>query len=399
MGAAPMTAPRVWDLPPAIWALTLARAVNRLGAFTLPFLGVVLTAELGASVTTAGRLLALFGMATIPSRLVGGALADRIGRTPTICAGLVGCAAAQLWLAASHTLGSAAVAVVVLGLFFELYEPPSQAIIADLTDAQARPLAFGLLASAMAAAGVAAGLLASWLGGINLRWLLVADAASCLLCAATVWFVVRAGIHEATGSSAVEAAGAWRDRRLLLMLAAGTGFAILYLQITMALPLTLPARGLPAAQAGILFTVSAVTIVAGQPLLRWRRLRDRSSFEAMTIGYAVLAVGLAANGLATTLPGFIVATLFWSVGDLLLLGHSWSIVSELATERARGSYLAVFGVSWGIAAVIAPLLGTQLLAHGGPALLWMSLAGAAVLLAAVQPGLARQVRPANASGR
>ncbi len=399
MGAAPMTAPRVRDLPPAIWALTLARAVNRLGAFTLPFLGVVLTAELGASVTTAGRLLALFGMATIPSRLVGGALADRIGRTPTICAGLVGCAAAQLWLAASHTLGSAAVAVVVLGLFFELYEPPSQAIIADLTDAQARPLAFGLLASAMAAAGVAAGLLASWLGGINLRWLLVADAASCLLCAATVWFVVRAGIHEATGSSAVEAAGAWRDRRLLLMLAAGTGFAILYLQITMALPLTLPARGLPAAQAGILFTVSAVTIVAGQPLLRWRRLRDRSSFEAMTIGYAVLAVGLAANGLATTLPGFIVATLFWSVGDLLLLGHSWSIVSELAPERARGSYLAVFGVSWGIAAVIAPLLGTQLLAHGGPALLWMSLAGAAVLLAAVQPGLARQVRPANASGR
>jgi len=181
MRAAPVTTPRVRDLPPAIWALTLARAVNRLGAFTLPFLGVVLTAELGASITTAGWLLALFGLATIPSRLVGGALADRIGRTTTICLGLVGCAAAQLWLAASHTLGSAAVAVLVLGLFFELYEPPSQAIIADLTDSHSRPLAFGLLASAMASAGVAAGLLATWLGGINLRWLLVADAASSAL--------------------------------------------------------------------------------------------------------------------------------------------------------------------------------------------------------------------------
>lgn len=399
MRAAPVTAPRVRDLPPAIWALTLARAVNRLGAFTLPFLGVVLTAELGASITTAGWLLALFGLATIPSRLVGGALADRIGRTTTICLGLVGCAAAQLWLAASHTLGSAAVAVLVLGLFFELYEPPSQAIIADLTDAQSRPLAFGLLASAMAAAGVGAGLLASWLGGITLRWLLVADAVSCLLCAATVWLVVRASAHEPTGSSAVEAAAAWRDRRLLLMLAAGTGFAILYLQITMALPLTLPARGLHAAQAGILFTVSAVTIVAGQPLLRWRRLRDRSSFESMTIGYAVLAVGLAGTGLATTLPGFVAATVIWSIGDLLLLGHSWSIISELAPERARASYLAVFGLSWGIAAVIAPLLGTQLLTHGGPALLWITLAAVALVLAAVQPGLARQVRPADASGR
>ncbi len=78
------------DLPRAVWALILARAVNRLGAFTLAFLGVILTVEVGAPVTTAGWLLALFGLATIPSRLVGGALADRVGRTTTICVGLVG---------------------------------------------------------------------------------------------------------------------------------------------------------------------------------------------------------------------------------------------------------------------------------------------------------------------
>ncbi len=140
----------------------------------------------------------------------------------------------------------------MLGLFFELYEPPSQAIIADLTDARSRPAAFGLLSSAMALAGVAAGLLAAELGGIDLRWLLVADAASCLLCAATVLLVVRADISTPAGTSHVAMSDAWRDRRLLLMLTAGTGFAVTYLQITMSVPLTLPARGLPTADAGIL---------------------------------------------------------------------------------------------------------------------------------------------------
>ena len=46
----------VRGLPGAVWALVLARAVNRLGAFTLAFLTVLLTRRLGASVTEAGLL-------------------------------------------------------------------------------------------------------------------------------------------------------------------------------------------------------------------------------------------------------------------------------------------------------------------------------------------------------
>lgn len=174
------------------------------------------------------------------------------------------------------------------------------------------------------------------------------------------------------------------------MLATGTAFAITYLQVTMSLPLTLLVRGLPVAEAGILLTVSAVTIVLGQPLLRWGPLRGRTGFEAMSIGYAVLAAGLAATAFATTLPGFVVATVVWSTGDVLLLGHSWSIVSALAPEGARARYLAAYGLSWGVAAVVAPVLGTQLLSAGGPVVLWMTLAAVALLLATVQPGLARR---------
>ena len=173
-------------LPKPVLLLIGARAVNQLGAFTLPFLAVVLVRDRHASLATAGLVTALFGVATIPSRLAGGRLADLIGNRATIVLGLTGCAAAQLAIAAGTSLAQAVVAAAVLGLAFELYEPPSQALIADLTDVESRPRAFSLFGAALAAGGAGAGLLATALGSVDLRLLFVADAVTCLACAAVV---------------------------------------------------------------------------------------------------------------------------------------------------------------------------------------------------------------------
>ena len=349
----------------------------------------MLVADLGASVRAAGLLVALFGLATIPSRLAGGALSDRLGPVTTICLGLVGCAAAQLWIAASPTLPLALVGVVALGLAFELYEPPSQALVADLTTDAQRPVAYGLLSAVLAGAGALAGLLAVLLGALDLRWLLVADAVSCLLAAVVVALVVRA--PAATPPDRRTTGSPWRDRRLLVMLASGTGFALVYMSVVVALPLSLAARGIPAERAGLALTASAVTVVVAQPILGWRVLAG-DGFRAMTVGYVVLAAGLALTGLVTSLAGFVAAAVVWSVGDLLLMGHAWTIVAGLAPAGARGGYLAAYGLSWGVATTAAPLLGTQLLAWVGVTGLWLALAVVTLALALTQPSIARAVR-------
>lgn len=59
-------------LPRAVWLLVIGRSINHVGAFTLSFLAVALTQEFGASISSAGLLVALFGAATLPSRLVAG---------------------------------------------------------------------------------------------------------------------------------------------------------------------------------------------------------------------------------------------------------------------------------------------------------------------------------------
>lgn len=384
-------------MPRVVWLLVVARAVNRLGAFTLPFLGLLLVTDHGASLGEVGWVLGAFGLATIPSRLWGGRLADRIGGRATIVGGLLGTAAAQLLVAAAGSLAQVSVAVVVLGLAFEVYEPPSQSLIADVTTPAQRASAYGLFGAAMAVAGMAAGLLAAVLAGSDLRWLFVADAITCLLCAAVVGALLPPG--ERRTGAADAGVQPWRDGRLLAMLGVGTVFAVVYLQVTITLPLTLDLRGQAPSAIGLLLTVSAATLVVGQPLLRWPLLRDADDFSILAAGFALLGVGLLLTGLVASLPAYVGTTVVWSLGDLLLLGRAYAVVVALAPERGRGRYLAVYGTSWGAAGVAAPVLGTQLLAHGGPGLAWSVLAALCLALAAAQPTLRNVIRSGRNSAR
>ncbi len=385
--AAPSVSRSSRGLSATVRILICARFVNRIGAFTLPFLAVYLTENLGATIAQAGVVLALFGVATIPSRIVGGYLADRIGGKATIVLGLVGCSAAQAWIATVDTLLAAIVAVALLGLVFEIYEPPTGALIADATPAADRPRAYSLLGATMAVAAVAAGALAAVVGRWDLRWLFAVDALTCAVGAVVVSVGLRTRPRSSLEEHARAPARVWRDPRLLVILGTGTIFATLYLQIPISLPLTLIERQHPVSQIGVLLAVSAGIVVLAQPLLRIPPFRDLDSFHALTVGYLLLGAGLLATGLATSLTEFVVATVTWSAGEALLMGHGTSIVADLAPRHARSRYLAVSGISWGIAGALAPLAGTQLLARTGPVGLWTTCAVASIALAAIQPVL------------
>ncbi|MET8275216.1 MULTISPECIES: MFS transporter [unclassified Streptomyces] len=387
-----MRLPTGQRLPRTVWLLIAARAINRLGAFSLSFLTVLITTRFGASVATAGLISAAFGLATIPSRLAGGRLSDRIGRRRTIVFGLVGCAVAQVGIAAADSLAVAAGFAVLLGLVFELYEPPSQAMIADAVGTTDRVRAYSLMNAALAAAGMGAGLLAASLGRWDLRWLFVADATTCLICALAVRVALPADLPAAHRLSEETAEVApWRDRALMVMLASGTLFALIYLQIMIMLPLSLGQRGLQPADAGLLLTASALTIVAGQPLLRWKLVSALPTAAGFTSGYALLTLGLAGYAVAHTLGFFLAATVVWSLGDLLLMGRAYALVAALAPPAGTGRYMAAYGTSWGIAGIAAPLAGTQLLQHAGVTTLWITMATACLALSAIQPAIGRIV--------
>jgi len=371
------------SLPREVRILVGARVVDRLGGFTLTFLPLLLVTAYGASLRTAGLVGAVFGLATIPSRLLGGRLSDRWGRRATIVLGLAGCAVAQLALASAPGLAVAFAAAVALGLCFEIYEPPSQALLADLTPPPQRVAAYSALGAAIAAAGVVAGLLAAVLAGVGMRWLFVADAVTCLACATMVRLLLPAG--RETRERERPHASPWRDRRLRLMFGTGTGFATTYMTIMCGLPLALHHDGLAPGWAGGLVAVSATTVIVGRRLPLSRHV---DPFLRMRSGFTWLAGGLALAG-AAALSGagawsYVAPVVVWSLGDAVLLGEPLAVVAGLAHGGDRGRYLAAYGVSWGLATTAAPALATGLLVLGGTPVLWGSCAAGALLLAGVQ---------------
>ena len=383
-------------LPRRVRLLVAARAVNQLGAFSLAFLTVLLSRSFGASLAVAGAVSAGFGLATIPSRLLGGRLADRIGRRRTILLGLVGCAAAQLGIATAPDLAVAAVCAMLLGLAFELYEPPSQAMIADAVPAGERASAYALLTTALAVGNMGAGLVADVVGRADLRWLFVVDAATCLACALIIRLALPADQPSAQPSAdrvddAKSGFSPWRDRALLTMTAAGTVFALVYMLMLVSLPLSLSADGMNPASAGLVMTVSTLALVAARPVMRLRRLADLRATAAFAIGYLLMAGGLAGYALAHTLPALLAPTVAWSLGNLLLMGRAFAVVTELAPPGASARYLAVYGLSWGFATVAAPVVGTWLIGAFGPGTLWTAMAVVCLAMAVAQPVLLRRL--------
>lgn len=366
----------------------LARAVNQLGAFAMSFLAVTLVHVYGASLVTAGWVVALFGLATVPSRLAGGRMADRLGRRPTIVLGLLGCSVSLLVIAASPGVGGAAVGAALLGLAFEIYEPPSQALLAEMVPPERRPQAFGLLGAALAAAGVGAGILAALLGGVSLRLLFVADSVTCVAAAALVLLWVR---EPPTARPATSGGNPWRDGRLLVMLGVGTGVAFAWNLSVTALPLTVAARGLGPAETGWLLAVGGVVTIAGQRFLRGAAARP---FFLMAVGLAVVAAGFAVVAFADVIPLLCLGAAIVALGQVFLLGPPYAVVAGLADDRSRAGYLAAYGTCWGIAQTLGPLASTRLLSIGVP-VAWLTGAALCVLLAALVPFAGRAVTTAR----
>ncbi len=392
-------------LPRDVRALILARTVNRLGAFSLAFLSLLLTRVLHAPLPTVGLILASFGLGTMVSRLVGGWLADLWGRRTTMVLGLVGCALAQLAIAASFSVATAAISVLTLGLAFEIYESPCQAFIADSVDDVGRAAAFGRLGASLSAAALAAGLIAIVVAPVSIRLLFVVDAASCLAAGLLVLRLLPADEPVVrVREQGPELVAPWRSPQLLLLFTANVVFAAAYLQVGLSLPLTLHHRGVAAYGYGVVLVTASVVVIVAQPLLRLRRSRRAGApgsphLAPIVMGDLLLAIGLAGYGLAHTLVGFLVATAVLGIGEILLAGHVLALVSAIAPMAHRGRYLAAFGLSWGVAATLGPIPSTVLLERAGDQALWFAVAGSCALVAAVHAIMLQGARRVHSSRR
>ncbi|GIL29625.1 MFS transporter [Actinocatenispora comari] len=357
--------------------LVLIRVVNRLGAFAMGFLSLRLTHDLGASLALAGLVLAAFGAGTIPSRLLGGVLATRFGARTAMLTGLLACATAQATIALGTSVPVVIAGALLLGLAYELVEPATQALIAQSVPSERRASSYSLLWAALAVAGVVAGVFAAVLTRWSIGALFLADAATSLAAAAVVWR--RLPADRPLGRTEVRAA--WRavlSARLAAWTAVGSLYATLAMLVVFMLPLAVQAGGHPATLTGWLLATAAAAAIAAQRVVAATE-RRLTPATMLTIGYLSLTAGLLLWS-GGTVPELVAGAVFEGASGSLLLGTQQAIASRLGPPSSAATVLTGYGLSWGVGTVVAPLLGTPLLAHG-TATLWLATAAGAACLA------------------
>ncbi|HET9753455.1 MAG TPA: MFS transporter, partial [Myxococcales bacterium] len=374
-------------LPRTYWILWTGALINRLGGFVMPLLALYLTGERGLRVEQIGLVISLFGGGALLAGPAGGFLADRLGRRRTLSGTLVAGALAMLHLAFARAPLHIAAAAFLLGLFGEMYRPAVSAAIADLVPPQDRVRAYGLLYWAVNL-GFAVG---SAAGGAMSRhgWylLFVGDAATTLAYAGIVWLYV-----PETRPASLEhhrREPLWKplsDRPFVVFCLLIALVGMLFHQAFVTLPLDVRDHGLSAASYGSLIALNGVLIFLLQPALS-RALSPYPRHRVLSAAAALVGIGFGMTGLVHSLGGYVVSIAVWTVGEIVMAGLGPAVAADAAPPAQRGAYQGMFQMSFGIAALGAPLLGSFVLGRFGSAALWSSCLVTGLVAAAGQLAL------------
>ncbi|MFF9913298.1 MDR family MFS transporter [Streptomyces sp. NPDC013457] len=358
-------------LPPTVWTLFAGTVINRLGFMVTPFLVFFLAArDVTGPETT--YVLGALGAGNLLGPAVGGVLADRVGRRPTMLLGLVGSAAAQGALFVAPGVWTMAVAALLISAMGALVGPAAFALMADAVDAERRQRAYALFGWGVNIGTAVAGVLGGFLAAQGYWLLFAVDAGTMLIYAVVVATRLKEARREEPARGAKDGIGygvVFRDRLALALLPLFGIQLFVYSLTEVALPLAVQDSGLSPAVYGAMAAVNAILVVALQPLVT-ARLTRLPQLWVQAAGSVLIAVGVALTGLADGIVGFTVSVVVWSLGEVVVAGIAATVVANLAPPHARGRYQGAFSWTWGVARFTALTVGVTLYTGAGPSTLW-----------------------------
>ncbi len=404
-------------LPTQVWILAAGRFLSQSGTgFTLFYAPIFFVDRVGLSATAVGIGLGIGSIAGIFGRVLGGSFCDSKfwGRRRTLLLATMIAAVASFVLAATNNFSGLVAGNVLMGFGVGLYWPPTETMVADLTEGDRRQEAFALtrLADNL---GLQVGII---FGGVliavtgNYRSLFIIDGISFIVLFAVVAIAISETYKPstATDASPKNLKNGWmvalNDRTLLVYASVNILFTLYISQIQTTMPLYFSkfvqvgtsGGGFSTGTITVLFAFSTFLTVALQmPIVK--ALRRFSHPKALMIsallwGIGFIAIGL--TGMAATGNLFlaVLGLSFLSLATVAYTPFASALVVDLAPDSLRGVYLALNSQCWAIGYLIGPPLGGLALDQGKWAAdnFWLGLALSVMLAIAILQKLDRMLK-------
>ena len=386
-------------LPNSIYILFFARMVNSMGAFVYPFLTIYLTKTLSLDEGEAGFIVMLAVTAHLPGLIVGGKLADWLGRKKILL--LFQSLAAICFIPCAFLDNSILIPrLLILSAFFlGAAQPASTAMTTDLTNPGNRKAAFSLLYLGSNIGFAVGPLIAGFLYNNYLMWIFLGDAATTFASLTLVYLFVKETlpskekIEESfkleNNYEKAEKGNLWqvlwKRPRLLLFTLISLIYSFVYAQTTFSIPIQVVElfgdKG--PKMFGVIMTTNALVVSCLTIIIISLTHKIKPVLNVALAG-VLYAIGFGVIFFITGLPWLLLSTVIWSMGEILVTTNSNVYIANHTPMSHRGRFNAVIPVIMGTGFALGPLISGDYIKRYGinniwPAIFFLGIVAAALM--------------------
>jgi len=389
-------------LPLNMWLLSSVTLVNRSGTMVLVFMSLYLTRELHFSVSFAGLVLSCFGVGSLAGAFLGGRLTDRIGSFRVMTYSMFGGGICLLTLEHLRHPAALMVGMFLFGVIGESYRPASSSAVARICPPEQRTRGFALDRLAINVGATLGPAVGGLLALTDYAWLFRVDGLTCIAAGCMIRFLIarRAKLapRPPAGATASADRAPWHDPLFLLFLLCALLSCLSFFQVFSTYPLFLKEiYGIGEFQLGLLLAVNGFMIITCEMILV-HSLERFNPLKVMIAGACCLSLGFGILPAGAGIGLAFFSVVAWTCGEMLIDPFMVSFAANRASDRHRGSYMGLYGMTFALGLVVAPAMGTFVYDTFGPRVLWHLIACQALLMAVTLLFLNRAAAAEKARG-
>ncbi|OBJ50124.1 MFS transporter [Mycobacterium sp. 1423905.2] len=358
--------------PAVLWLLLGGNLLVRAAGFGYPFLAYHVAGHSHAA-GAVGAVMAAYGVGWSIGQLLCGWLVDRIGARATLVGAMSVAAAALISMADATSVLALLAGAVIAGLATDAPRPVLGSAITELvSDPQQRAKLDAwrhgwVLNIGAAIAGGLGGLLAAAAGTALLYWL---NALACAAFAIVAGVCMPASIRRVTPH--VSGKCGYRqvlsDYRLLLLVVSALATLTALMGFFAAVPMLMCDSGLGAGDYGWVQVANGIAVITITPVMtRWlsKRLARAPRLDILAAAGVWTTLCMGAAGLAHTTLVFSAAAAACAPGEIAWFVAGAGVVHRIAPLANSGRYHGIWSMTTAAASVVAPILASWSMNHGG----------------------------------
>jgi predicted MFS family arabinose efflux permease len=349
--------------------------INRSGTMVVPFLSIYCIQQLHFSIVQAGSIMALFGVGALTGAFIGGKLTDRIGFYDLQVGALLSGGLLFILLGFLNIFITMSIGTFVLSFCNESFRPANSTAIAHYSSDANKTRSFSLNRLAINLGWAVGGALGGFLASINYHLLFWVDGCTNIVAAVLLLLLMPRALVSKTINKvdkAIATVSAYKDKVYLKFILLATLFAMCFYQFMIMQPVFFKIEWHFSERfIGFLMALNGVLIAVVEMVLVHKLEGKRNGMIYMIGGVALGSCGyMLLNILPTTQVAAIFIVIIITFSEMLSMPFMNSFWINRTNAQNRGEYAALYSMSWSVAQIIAPFLGSNVIFYGGFNLLW-----------------------------